>query len=93
MTDAKTRGYNDMQDHLAALDAAGLLTTLRCTAARVAMPAARYRIRPAGLAKVHGKSGTPRAATLAISAVLAVACALPFAQLVSISMLFYGATT
>jgi len=28
MTDAKTRGYNDMQDHLAALDAAGLLTTI-----------------------------------------------------------------
>ena len=28
MTDAKTRGYNDMQDHLAALDAAGLLTRI-----------------------------------------------------------------
>lgn len=28
MTDAKARGYNDMQDHLAALDAAGLLTTI-----------------------------------------------------------------
>jgi amino acid transporter len=76
-----------------ALAAAGLLNTLLCTSARVAMSAARYRILPAALAKVHEKSGTPRAATLAISAVLAVACALPFAQLVSISMLFYGATT
>ena len=28
MSDAKERGYNDMQDHLAALDAAGLLTTI-----------------------------------------------------------------
>ena len=28
MNDAKARGYNDMQDHLAALDAAGLLTTI-----------------------------------------------------------------
>lgn len=28
MTNAKTRGYNDMQDHLAALDAAGLLTRI-----------------------------------------------------------------
>ena len=28
MTDAKSRGYNDMQDHLAALDAAGLLTRI-----------------------------------------------------------------
>ncbi|MBT6285433.1 MAG: UbiD family decarboxylase [Rhodospirillaceae bacterium] len=28
MTYAKTRGYNDMQDHLAALDAAGLLTRI-----------------------------------------------------------------
>lgn len=28
MTDAKTRGYSDMQDHLAALDAAGLLTRI-----------------------------------------------------------------
>ena len=28
MTDAKTRGYKDMQDHLAALDAAGLLTRI-----------------------------------------------------------------
>lgn len=28
MSDAKGRGYNDMQDHLAALDAAGLLTSI-----------------------------------------------------------------
>jgi 4-hydroxy-3-polyprenylbenzoate decarboxylase len=28
MSDAKMRGYNDMQDHLSALDAAGLLTTI-----------------------------------------------------------------
>ena len=28
MTDAKTRGYNDMQDHLMALEAAGLLNTI-----------------------------------------------------------------
>ena len=28
MSEAEARGYNDMQDHLAALDAAGLLTTI-----------------------------------------------------------------
>ena len=28
MKDAKSRGYNDLQDHLAALEAAGLLTAI-----------------------------------------------------------------
>jgi len=75
-----------------ALSAVGLLNTLLCTSARVAVSAARLRILPAWLGKVQ-ESGTPVAATLTISALLAVACALPFAQLVAISMLFYGLTT
>ena len=33
--------------------------------------------------QVHGDSGTPRAATVAISAVLAIACALPFSQVIT----------
>jgi len=76
-----------------ALSAVGLLNTLLCTSARVAVSAARLHVLPSSLAAVHQQSGTPRRATLAISLVLAVACALPFSQLVSISMLFYGATT
>jgi len=75
-----------------ALSAVGLLNTLLCTSARVAVSAARLRVLPAWLGKLR-ESGTPAAATLAISALLAVACALPFAQLVAISMLFYGITT
>jgi len=42
---------------------------------------------------VHEPSGTPRVATIGLSVVLGFACALPFSQLVSISMLFYGVTT
>jgi amino acid transporter len=75
-----------------ALSALGLLNTLLCTAARVAASSARLSVLPAFLA-VEDAHGVPRRATLAISALLAGACALPFAQLVSISMLFYGATT
>lgn len=76
-----------------ALSALGLLNTLLCTSARVAVSAAKLRILPASLAQVHEQSGTPRKATVTLSLFLAVACALPFSQLVSISMLFYGATT
>ena len=75
-----------------ALSALGLLNTLLGTAARVAASSARLSVLPAFLA-VEDAHGVPRRATLAISALLAGACALPFAQLVSISMLFYGATT
>ena len=75
------------------LPLAGLLNTLLCTSTRVAVSAAKLRILPASLAKVHEPSGTPRRATAALSLLLAGACALPFSQLVSISMLFYGATT
>ena len=76
-----------------ALSAVGLLNTLLCTSARVAVSAARLRVLPMALSSVHEPSGTPRRATVAIALVLAVASALPFSQLVSISMLFYGATT
>jgi len=76
-----------------ALSAVGLLNTLLCTSARVAVSAARLHVLPSWLASVHEGSSTPRAATLCISCLLAVACALPFSELVSISMLFYGATT
>ena len=76
-----------------ALSAVGLLNTLLCTSARVAVSAARLGILPSCLGAVHEPSGTPRRATVAISGVLLFACALPFSQLVAISMLFYGATT
>lgn len=76
-----------------ALSALGLLNTLMCTAARVAASAARLHVLPRCLARLDEPSGTPRRATLAMAALLAVACALPFSELVSISMLFYGATT
>ena len=75
-----------------ALSAVGLLNTLLCTAARVAASSAKLYVVPPCLATLDGK-GLPRRATLSIAAVLAFACALPFAELVSISMLFYGATT
>ena len=75
-----------------ALSAVGLLNTLLCTAARVAVSSARLYVLPPCLAKLDGR-GQPRRATLAIAVVLAFACALPFAELVSISMLFYGCTT
>ena len=75
-----------------ALSAVGLLNTLLCTAARVAASAAKLRVVPPALA-VTDANGLPRRATLTISVVLAFACALPFSELVSISMLFYGATT
>ncbi|KAL1528157.1 hypothetical protein AB1Y20_009518 [Prymnesium parvum] len=76
-----------------ALSAMGLLNTLLCTSARVAVSAARMHVLPSCLGAVHEPSSTPRAATLCIAALLAVACTLPFSELVSISMLFYGATT
>mmetsp|Transcript_13640 Transcript_13640/g.41505 ORF Transcript_13640/g.41505 Transcript_13640/m.41505 type:complete len:495 (-) Transcript_13640:160-1644(-) len=76
-----------------ALSCFGLLNTLLCTSARVAVSAAKLRVLPAAIANVHEASGTPRNATLLLASVLALACALPFSQLVSISMLFYGATT
>jgi len=66
---------------------------LLCTSARVAVSAAKLRVLPASVAKVHAGSGVPRVATALLSTVLAIACTLPFSQLVSISMLFYGATT
>ena len=75
-----------------ALSAVGLLNTLLCTAARVCVSAARIKVLPSCLAKLDDR-GLPRRATLAISVVLAFACALPFSELVSISMLFYGVTT
>ena len=75
-----------------ALSAVGLLNTLLCTAARVTASAAKLRVVPTMLAKTD-KKGLPRRATITISVVLAFACALPFSELVSISMLFYGATT
>ena len=76
-----------------ALSAVGLLNTLLCTAARVAASAARLYVLPPSLGKLERKDGMPRRATIAISCLLVVACALPFSELVSISMLFYGATT
>jgi len=76
-----------------ALSAVGLLNTLLCTSARVAVSAAKLHILPSALARVHEGSGTPRIATCCLAVVLALACALPFSKLVSISMLFYGATT
>lgn len=76
-----------------ALSALGLLNTLLCTSARVTVSAARLHVLPSWLAHVHEPSGTPRAATLCIASLLAVACSLPFSELVSISMLFYGVTT
>jgi len=76
-----------------ALSCFGLLNTLLCTSARVAVSAAKLRVLPASVAKVHAESGVPRVATVLLSTVLAIACTLPFSQLVSISMLFYGATT
>lgn len=76
-----------------ALSAVGLLNTLLCTAARVAASAAGLYVLPPSLSKLEHRDGMPRRATIAISCLLAVACALPFSELVSISMLFYGATT
>ena len=73
-----------------ALSAVGLLNTLLCTAARVAASSARLYVLPPALGKLERKDGMPRRATLAISCLLAIACALPFSELVSISMLFYG---
>ena len=75
-----------------ALSAVGLLNTLLCTAARVCVSAARISVLPRCLATLDER-GLPRRATLAIAVVLAFACALPFSELVSISMLFYGVTT
>ena len=54
-----------------ALSAVGLLNTLLCTSARVTVSAARLRILPTWLGRVQ-ESGTPVAATLTISAPLAV---------------------
>lgn len=76
-----------------ALSAAGLLNTLLCTAARVAASSARLHVLPAWLGVEDARSGVPRNATIVLSLLLAFACTLPFAELVSISMLFYGATT
>ena len=75
-----------------ALSAVGLLNTLLCTAARVTVSSARLHVLPSCLAAMDER-GLPRRATVAVALVLAFACALPFAELVSISMLFYGATT
>jgi len=75
-----------------ALSAVGLLNTLMCTAARVAVSAARLSVLPRCLGSLDSR-GTPTRATITISLVLAVVSVLPFSELVSISMLFYGATT
>lgn len=75
-----------------ALSAVGLLNTLLCTAARVTVSSARLRVVPPCLATLDER-GLPRRATIVLALVLAFACALPFAELISISMLFYGATT
>lgn len=76
-----------------AVSCIGLLNTLMCTSARVAVSAARLGVLPQRLAEVHSASGTPRAATIAIAVALAAAVLLPFARLVGISMLFYAVTT
>ena len=67
-----------------ALSAVGLLNTLLCTAARVAVSAARLHVLPVCLSRLDEK-GLPRRATLAIALVLAFACALPFSELVCIA--------
>ena len=64
----------------------------RLSSARVCASAAKISVLPRFLA-ASDANGVPRRATIAIALVLALACALPFSELVSISMLFYGATT
>ena len=76
-----------------AISSFGLLNTLLCCAARFAVSAAKLGVLPRALASVHPSSGVPRTATVVISLVLAMAIVLPFAELVEIAMLFYGACT
>ena len=76
-----------------AISAVGLLNTLLCTSARVAASSAKLYVLPPCLGELERRDGQPRRATLAMSCLLAVACLLEFSELVSISMLFYGATT
>ena len=73
-----------------AFSAFGLLNTLLCAAARIVVSSAEIGALPSSLARIDAASGVPRAATFALSLILAVAIVLPFAELVEISMLFYG---
>ena len=76
-----------------AISALGILNSLLCAAARIAVSAAEIGALPRVLATVHAPSGTPRLATLSLSLGLLLVISLPFRELVELSMIFYGATT